>query len=134
MPPVFRSPFEIPTAQNRNHTSYMLFAGKGTIFEDPQAKITLNMLTDGTSNTIALTEVNNSGVIWTQPTDLDAAELDFIIRAMPDAQPGQINTAHPRGVNMGTFDGAVRFIAIETAPQTLKAATNPTDAAVVNLP
>ncbi len=134
MPRIFRSPFEEPTPQNRNHTSYLLFAGKGTIFEDPQAKISVNKITDGTSNTIALTEVNGSGVIWTQPTDLDAAQLDFKIRNMRDAQPGQINTAYSQGVTMGMFDGSVRFISAEVQPEVLRTAVDPDDGQVVNLP
>ena len=134
MPPVFRSPFEESTPQNRNHTSYMLFAGKGTIFEDPQAKISFDKFPDGISNTIALTEVNGSGVIWTQPTDLDAAQLDFAIRSMRDAQPGQINSANSEGVVMGTFDGAVHFIPADVQPATLRTAVDPDDGQVVNLP
>lgn len=134
MPQVFRSPFEDPTPQNRNHTSYMLFAGKGTIFEDPQAKITFDKIPDGLANTIALTEVNGSGVIWTQPTDLDAAQLDFAIHSLRDAQPGQINSANSRGVTMSTFDGAVRFVPTEVSPATLRSAVDPDDGQAVNLP
>ncbi len=134
MPPVYRSPFENPTPQNRNQTSYLLFAGKGTIFEDPQAKITFGDISDGLSNTIAVTEVNDSGVLWTQPTDLDAAQLDFVIRKMRDAQPGQINSANGDGVTMGMFDGSVRFVADRASPEELRSAVDPDDGRATNFP
>jgi prepilin-type processing-associated H-X9-DG protein len=134
IPAVYRSPLEeTSNPQNRLHTSYMFIAGKGTVFDKP-GNISINGITDGTSNTIALAEVNGSGVLWTQPTDLDAAQLDFVIRGMKDARPGQLNTASPRGLNVGFFDGSVRVLPKDTPPAEFRSAVDPVDGRVTNLP
>ncbi len=126
IPKVYRSPLEQTDAQNANHTSYLFFAGNGSAFGDG-GKVSFSKIPDGLSNTIALTEVNNSGVVWTQPTDLDAEKLDFAIRGMKDQQPGQINSAAPGGVMMGFFDGSVRFMSNQVNPQVLRSAVDPKD-------
>lgn len=125
MPPTYRSPFETDTTTN--NTSYLLFAGQGTVFEDPKAQISFRSFRDGMSQTIALVEVHDTGILWTQPTDLDAAQLDFIIHDMDDAQPGQINSAMPMGTNVGFFDGSVRLISRSINPQVLRSAIDPDD-------
>jgi prepilin-type processing-associated H-X9-DG protein len=127
MPKVYRSPLDEKDPENHGNTSYLLFAGKGSVFEDPN-NVRMADITDGTSNTIALAEVNNSGVFWTQPTDLDAEQLDFIIRDMQNARPGQLNTASPDGtVNVGFFDGSVRALSPATPPAEIRSAVNPRD-------
>jgi prepilin-type processing-associated H-X9-DG protein len=133
MPPQYRSPLEPNPAKNTNHTSYMLFAGKDSAFNDPKKPPSFAQLVDGSSNTMALAEVNNSGVIWTQPTDLDTAQLDFMIRDMKNAQPGQLNTAQPMGINVGFFDGSVRTLSKNVSPEELRKAADPDDGQAVNL-
>jgi type II secretory pathway pseudopilin PulG len=133
MPEIYRSPLDdANNAQNRLHTSYMFFAGKGSVFE--KSPVTIGSITDGTSNTLVLAEVNNTGVIWTQPTDLDAEQLDFVIRDMKNAKPGQLNTASPRGMNVGMMDGSVRVLPMSTNPADIKSAVNPADGMINNLP
>jgi hypothetical protein len=135
VPAVYRSPLEPSnTPQNRLHTSYLFFTGKGTVFAQPDQGASFGEIRDGTTNTLALAEVNNSGVIWTQPIDLDAEKLDFIIRDMQDAVPGQLNTASPRGLAVGFFDGSVRVLPKETSPQDLRSAADPADGRAVSLP
>jgi hypothetical protein len=135
MPAVYRSPLET-SGPGSNHTSYLFFTGPGTLFDTtngPPRRLSFAQITDGTSNTIALAEVNNSGVIWTQPTDLDTAQLDFIIRDLRDARPGQINSAHLNGTVMGFFDGSVRFISNRVSPQELRSAVDPRDGRAPNI-
>lgn len=124
MPAVYRSPLE-PEGNASNMTSYMLFAGDNTSFG--KGKVTFNSLTDGTSNTIALSEVNDSGVVWTQPTDLDAAQLDFAIHQIAEQRQGQITSALAEGVTVGFFDGSVRMLSKQTPPGEIRSAVNPTD-------
>lgn len=126
MPQVYRSPLDTSNKPNSNITSYLLFAGKGTVFGE-EGKASIGNITDGTSNTVALTEVDNSGIIWTQPVDLDAEKLDFVIRDMRNQQPGQINSEAGGGVMMGFFDGSVRFMSSQTNPQELRSAVDPKD-------
>jgi hypothetical protein len=132
MPAVYRSPFEESNPQNRTHTSYLFFGGKGSVFE--KSPVSISSIIDGTSNTIVLAEVNNSGVIWTQPTDLDAAQLDFVIRGTKDGQPGQLNTNSPRGLNVGFMDGSVRTLPKSTPAMDIKSAVDPADGRAVMLP
>jgi hypothetical protein len=132
MPQVYRSPLETTNPQNRLHTSYLFFGGKGSVFE--KSPVSMNSIADGTSNTIILAEVNNSGVLWTQPTDLDAAQLDFVIRSTKDGRPGQLNTDSPRGLNVGFMDGSVRVLPKSTNPADIKSAVDPADGGAVMLP
>jgi hypothetical protein len=132
VPQVYRSPTDEKHAPKGNQTSYLLFVGENTLF-DGRGERKIAEVTDGISNTIAICEVNNSGVIWTQPTDLDAAKLDFVIHAMNDQRPGQINSDMPGCALMAMFDGSVRAIRSHVTPETLRSATNPSDGAAVNL-
>ena len=132
MPATYRSPLDTDNKPNSNITSYLLFAGKGSVF-DGKEKITFASFPDGLSNTLALCEVDNSGVVWTQPTDLDAEKLDFIIHSMKDQRPGQIYSAASGGTITGMFDGSVRFISDKVAPEMLRSAVDPKDGTPVML-
>jgi type II secretory pathway pseudopilin PulG len=132
IPQVYRSPLEETNPQNRLHTSYLFFAGKGSAFET--SPVSMNSITDGTSNTLVLAEINNSGVIWTQPTDLDTAQLDFMIHSTKEGRPGQLNTNSPRGLNVGLMDGSVRVLPKDTPAMDIKSAVDPRDGRAVMLP
>jgi hypothetical protein len=131
MPDVYRSRFESNDPAQANHTSYLLMAGQGTAFAADKSAL-FGDIKDGMSNTIALVEVNNSGIVWTQPTDLDAAALDFIIRRVEQGKPGQLNTASPRGLNVGLFDGSVRTLPMSTSPDQIRKASTPNGGEVIN--
>jgi hypothetical protein len=92
------------------HTDYLFVTGKGAGMEgDKPARIA--DITDGTSNTIMLVELANSGAHWAEPKDLDIATL---AGGLP---PGN----HPGGNEVGLFDGSVRFVAKKNDPQALRA-------------
>jgi hypothetical protein len=116
MPVVFRSPQE-PDTGATNETSYLLMAGQGTIFADGKGPKTSEM--EGASQKIAVVEVHNSGVVWTEPTDLDAAQLDFLIHSIQEERKGQITTA-TQGVNVGHVDASIEFLPKETPPQAIR--------------
>lgn len=132
MPPVYRSPFDAENKQTFNHTSYLFFTGKESAFDGSNPS-SFGRITDGLSNTLALCEVNNSGVVWTQPSDLDTAQLDFMIRKLDAQQPGQINSALSDGVIVGFLDGSVRTISNRANPEQLRSAADPDDGRAVNL-
>ena len=133
IPQVYRSAAEPSTPQNRNHTSYMFLTGKGTAFDGGRGT-SIASITDGTSNTICLVEVAQSETPWTKPTDLDVAQLDFIIRDAKNAQPGQLNAVTRGSLKVGMFDGSVRRIPQSTPPDVLKASAGSADAIPVMLP
>lgn len=126
MPDVFRSPLEAPKPETRNHTSYLLFTGEGTAFVKDQP-IAMSEIPDGTSNTIALVESQRTGIVWTQPADLDATKIDFQIRRKGRPEPGQINAPLPEGTLASYFDASVHMMPESMSPEELKAAVNPSD-------
>jgi ribosomal protein S27E len=132
VPSVYQSPLMEPTPENRLSTNYLLVAGKGTAFANPNGP-KMAEITDGTSNTICVVEVADPGIVWTQPSDLDAAQLDFLIHGVRDKQPGQLNATSDRGLNVGMFDGSVRNISPQAPAAEIKKAIESQDGMPSNL-
>jgi hypothetical protein len=109
MPTVFRNPeSKAPPGQ----TTYVGPVGKALMFTGETKGVPIAEITDGTSNTVFIVEVDdNRAVTWTQPEDL------------------KIDLAHPetglrRSENLSLFgfaDGSVRFMNLKVDPKTLKA-------------
>jgi hypothetical protein len=96
MIPTFIDPSAAAPAPGR--TDYLFVVGKGTAFEEPGPH-SLNTMTDGTSNTLFMIEVKNSGVSWAEPRDFDAS------------QPFAFPLGNHPGVTLGAFyDGSVKSI------------------------
>ena len=88
------------------------------------------VITDGTSNTLAIVEVKEP-FNWMDPTaDIDMEELMKGINA-PD---GRVGSFHPGGVNVGLLDGVVRFVPETVSPQLLRALGSPRSGESVSLP
>jgi len=91
-------------------TDYLFVTGKGTVFEGDKTT-PIRAITDGTSNTIVLVEVKNSGVNWAEP------EKDFDAIQAASLPAGN----HPGG-NLAAFaDGSVRFMSKNVAPTVVRA-------------
>ena len=105
MPATFRHPsFAGPQGQ----TVYLAPYYESTVWS--QDKPGIAQITDGTSNTIALFEVDDGHAVpWTKPEDLDLHELDII------------DCFRPTGSNVGFFDGSIQFLARDIEPDLLKA-------------
>ncbi len=81
-------------------TSYRTFVGKGALFDEKE-DTGLQVVTDGTSNTILVVEAKDA-VTWTKPDD---------IKFDPEAKGLQgADSNHPGGFNALFADGSVRFI------------------------
>jgi prepilin-type processing-associated H-X9-DG protein len=90
------------------YTVYLAPVGKNAGWLDKNMR--LSAITDGTSNTIALTEVApHLAVPWTAPDDLDI-----------DENPGT-SWMSDRGANVGMFDGSVRWLPAQLAEDVLRA-------------
>jgi len=109
MPDVFRNPSSNAPA---GMTVYLAPVGAGTLFDGNQGR-SLQGITDGSSNTVMLVEVNDDRAVpWTKPDDW---QLD------PEKPLAGLGAAHPRGFNALLCDGSVRFIAEDLDVQVWKA-------------
>ncbi len=106
MPAVYRNPSARPS---QTHASYLVPSGKGSIFEG-QDGTSIGSITDGTSNTVMVLEVNeDASVIWTRPDDF----------AFDAAKPlVGLGSAHPGGFLAALADGSVQFLSATINPDT----------------
>lgn len=113
---VYRCPSESPRVAVAN-TNYLIVAGPETAWPDGKA-LTFADIRDGTSLTLAVAEVADSGVHWLEPKDLAAADLP---RAINSKGAVGIRSGHPGGGNLAMLDGAVYFFAEDTASNVIAA-------------
>jgi prepilin-type processing-associated H-X9-DG protein len=80
----------------------------------------IGSVTDGTSNTIMLVEVINSGIPWTAPRDFDVRQAS---ERLNDRTSGKlsISSYHPGGANVALVDGSVRWLREKIMAATLRA-------------
>jgi type II secretory pathway pseudopilin PulG len=90
-------------------TCYQVIVDPSSIFNGPAA-CTMNSITDGTSNTLLVTETaSESAVPWMAPQDTD----------LPAFLAGQANRGnHIGGANAALADGAVKFLSSSLDLQT----------------
>jgi prepilin-type processing-associated H-X9-DG protein len=94
MPELFRNPSNPPSP---GITTYLVPVGDGVGLGSKGIK--LNQIIDGTSNTLAVVDVNAElGVPWTKPDDFDINQID------------PFDLFRLQGSNVGFFDGSVRFL------------------------
>lgn len=97
MPEIFRNPSNPPAS---GITTYLVPMGDG-VGLGPDG-LEFQQITDGTSNTLAVLDVDfEMGVPWTKPDDLDIESFD---------QGGAIGYLRVEGFNAAFFDGSVRFL------------------------
>jgi prepilin-type processing-associated H-X9-DG protein len=106
----------------------MAIVGSGTLLEGDKP-VSMRDVTDGTSNTLMVVEVCNSGVPWMSPTDLSLDAMQMKV----NGGPTEIRSQHPGGANVALADGSVRFIANSIPPETLRALATRNDGAVVHM-
>ena len=98
-------------------TSYVAVVGPRTIW--PDGKTTrMSDIIDGTSNTLLIVEVHNSGIHWMEPRDLDYLQM------APGVNPPRgtgISSPHPRVAQADFADGSVLALDENTPPATIRA-------------
>lgn len=111
--------FECPAAGSTDETSYVAVTGPQTMW--PGAKATkLSDIKDGTSNTIILVEVHNSGIHWMEPRDLDMSELAMAVNSPAGHS---IASGHKGGWAHVVFaNGQTRAIDSTASPKAIRAA------------
>jgi hypothetical protein len=98
-------------------TSYVVVVGPDTAW--PGSEPTkLDDFADGSSNTILVVEVKNSGIHWMEPRDL------HVVQMAPGVNPkaGQgVSSNHPGGANVLMVEGGARFLREDVAPDIFQA-------------
>lgn len=115
--PVYRCPED--RQGNPSETSYAMIVGPGTISAGATATKTAD-IKDGSSRTIMVVEVTDSGIHWMEPRDLRAERLSF---GITDGTPEGIRSNHRRGANALFCDGHVQFLEDRTDSAQIKAMT-----------
>ncbi|NQT15762.1 MAG: DUF1559 domain-containing protein [Planctomycetes bacterium] len=97
-------------------TNYVMITGEEAVGNLPNEVTRLRDITDGSSNTIMIVEVVDSGISWSEPRDLSLDELEMRINA-----PGGISSRHHGGANVALCDGSVHFVAADIGAEELRA-------------
>lgn len=120
MPAIFANPSRrLP----RGKTVYIRPQGEG--LPGSLDKVGFRNITDGTSNTIAILEVDEQHAVnWTEPTDFDFDEAEELI--------SEIFPTQQSGANAAFYDGSIRFLSSEIDPAVLKALMTHGGGEVVN--
>ncbi len=97
-------------------TNYVAVVGRETAWPGGKPG-KLGEIKDGTSNTLLIVEIANSGIPWMEPRDLDIAQMAPTI----NAKSGQgISSAHAGGAQALLADGTVRFISSQTTAELIR--------------
>ena len=113
--PTYRCPSASPS-QPLTHANYVMPLGPHTISDGPNS-IAFGQISDGLSNTIAVGEIANSDIYWTEPRDLPLDAMSF--RVNDRSQPS-ISSAH-RGAAVVLFaDGHTQALSDSIDPEVLK--------------
>ncbi len=113
-----RSHLHCPSDENSpsTETNYVMIVGEESLSQGSNS-VELAQIDDGTSNTIMVVEVVDSGIQWTEPRDLKANEITFRIN---DDQRLGIGSRHPGGANVLLCYGVVTFLAETTEPELVR--------------
>ncbi len=115
MPAVFRCPSD---ESKWNEANYVAVVDPETAWPGAST-LNVRQIKDGTSNTIMLVEVADSGINWLEPRDLTLGQ------AMRGFNPADIRPAisskHADGANCLFADGSVHFLSNEIEPDLLRA-------------
>lgn len=114
--PIYRCP-SAPASQHRSFANYVMPVGPGTI-SPGAAGVKRAAIIDGTSRTIAVAEIANTDIYWTEPRDLDAAKMSYRVNG---SLPAGISSAHPDGAFVLFADGHAQTLSNAIDPDVLKA-------------
>jgi prepilin-type processing-associated H-X9-DG protein len=106
-------------------TAFVLVTGEGTAFPDGRG-LRFDQITDGTSNTLMVTEACGQGIVWTDPRDVDVGRHPIAVNApgsRSGRSPGILSSYHPSGAQVAMADGSVQYIPANIDPEVLRRLT-----------
>ena len=123
MPAVFACPsFRGSNAGGRpgenRLTTYIAISNTGAAFGSSGTR-PVRDFSDGTSDTILVTEVRQSANIWMSPTDVSIAQFQSEFQHSVGSQPG----THKDGIQVLLRDGSARFVLHDTDQKSVDALT-----------
>lgn len=126
IPRVFQSPNQPGMG---GMTDYAAFVGPEAIF-DPKQVTKLQHVSDGTSNTILVTEIKGSTINWAEPRDIEFSKSSFTVNAAAN----DIGSSNSAGCNVLMGDGSTRFLPTSTPPGTIRSMATKAGNEVINFP
>ncbi len=106
-----------PKQQPKSETSYVAVIGPQTAWPERNAT-KMSDFKDGTSNTILVVEIANSGIHWMEPRDLHVVQMPMALNA---ARGQGISSHHPNVAMAVYLDGHTQAINDNIPPQILRA-------------
>jgi hypothetical protein len=129
-PEIFHCPSD-PAVKTSPMTSYVVVSGPGTAFPGAATTSFQDFRRDGTSKSILIVEVANSGIHWMEPRDLNLQQMAATI----NAQAGQgISSCHNGGAVCALADSSVHFLSETLSAQELRAMLTIDGGETVTLP
>lgn len=136
MPHVFCCPCDNDRGKTME-TSYVAVVGQETAWPAEKA-ISMADIADGSSNTLMVVEVRDSGIHWMEPRDLHISQMPMTVNA-PRGQG--LSSEHRPSRNKPAFgaqcafaDGHVQLLPSETPPEALRAALTRAGGEQIELP
>ncbi|MGE3313931.1 MAG: DUF1559 domain-containing protein [Planctomycetaceae bacterium] len=98
-------------------TNYVAIVGSETMWPG-STSLRLFQISDSASETIAVAEMQNSGIHWMEPRDLPFDRMSFRIN---DPETPSISSGHHEVAQIGLADGSVRWVPDSIDPITVRA-------------
>jgi hypothetical protein len=102
---------------DRLDTSYVMVVGPNTISSGAKSR-SYKEITKGSSYTVVIAEMSESGIHWMEPRDLNFETMSFKIN---DKNGVGIRSKHPGGVVVSMADGHQQVLSENTDPEVVKA-------------
>jgi DNA-binding transcriptional regulator YdaS (Cro superfamily) len=109
----------------RWYTAYAMVTGPGTPFP-AEGPLTIDQVTDGTSQTALVVEACGQNIVWTEPRDVDVSQQAMQINAPGDSagtSEGLLSSYHDAGAHCALADGSVRFLSDRISEDVIRALT-----------
>jgi hypothetical protein len=94
---VFQNPAGVKKLPNR--TDYLFITGPETALQGARS-VGFEKVQDGASNTAYMIDMKDTGVVWSEPREID---IDQLGEGLPEGN-------HRGGYLVGFYDGSARFI------------------------